>query len=145
MTMPPQRQRGFALMTALFVVVVLGMLAVFMLRLSVLQQTTVTYAVQGLRAYYAARSGIEWGVHQALTAPGSCMNPYPGFNVGVYTVTVRCTPDGPGDGASPVPGTYTEGGPPYQVYRISAVAEYDGYGSSDYIRREIETTVTNAP
>ena len=144
MTTAAKRQRGFALMTALFVVVVLAVLATFMLRLSVLQQTTVSYALQGERAYYAARSGLEWGVSQALVTPASCTGAYPVINIGVYRVTVSCAMNGPGDGSGGA-GEYTETASPYHVFRITAVAEYDAYGGADYIRREVESTVTDAP
>ena len=38
------------------------MLGVMMVTLSGVQRATATAAVQGTRAYYAARAGVEWGI-----------------------------------------------------------------------------------
>jgi len=65
---PPQRalravvrQRGFSVIAAIFLLVVLAALGAFMLTFSTVQQTTGTQDLQGARGYQAARSGVEWG------------------------------------------------------------------------------------
>lgn len=55
-------QHGFAAMAALFLLVVLAALGGFMVSFSNAQHLTHAQDVQGTRAYWAARAGLEWGV-----------------------------------------------------------------------------------
>jgi len=87
-------QRGFAIVSGLFILVVLAALGGFILSISSQQQLGSALDVQGARTYEAARSGIEWGLHRQLQA-GSCaastsFTP-PAPTLAGYTVTVRCT------------------------------------------------------
>lgn len=66
-TRPPIRtQRGFALASAIFLLVVLAALGAAMLTFSSAQHAGSAMDVQGTRAYQAARAGIEWGAYRAL-------------------------------------------------------------------------------
>jgi MSHA biogenesis protein MshP len=68
------RNTGFALISAIFLMVVLAGLGVAMLTFTNTQQASSGYDVLGARAYQAARTGIEWGLYQRLnpqvSAPG---------------------------------------------------------------------------
>ena len=64
------RQSGFALIPALFLIVVLGVLAVVAIRVGTGQQQTVTMSLLQARALSAAQTGIEWGAYEALG--GNC-------------------------------------------------------------------------
>lgn len=57
---------GFALMAALFIIVTLAAIAVYLLTISTGQVAAVTQDEQAARAYQAARTGIEWGAYQIL-------------------------------------------------------------------------------
>jgi MSHA biogenesis protein MshP len=92
--------RGFAILSAIFILVVLAALGAFILTISSGQQIGSALDVQGVRAYQAARAGIEWGLYQQLPlqrsdpAGTTCA---PGFGtfpdtVFGFTVTVSCTP-----------------------------------------------------
>ena len=59
-------RRGFALPSAIFLLVVLAALGAFLLRISTSQQIGAALDVQGARAFQAARAGIEWGLFQSL-------------------------------------------------------------------------------
>ena len=61
-------QRGFAAIAAIFLVVVLAALGGFMLTFSNTQQLTSAQDVQGSRAYWAARAGLEWGIASATAS-----------------------------------------------------------------------------
>ncbi|WP_148714449.1 pilus assembly PilX N-terminal domain-containing protein [Chitinolyticbacter meiyuanensis] len=63
---PTCRDAGFALISALFLLLVLSTMAAFTLTLSSSAQQGATLDVQGSRAYQAARAGIEYGAFQAL-------------------------------------------------------------------------------
>jgi MSHA biogenesis protein MshP len=111
--------RGFALVSAIFILVVLAALGAFILNISTNQQIGSALDVQGVRAYQAARAGIEWGLYQQLPLQRVNLPTYatcaPGFGtfpdlVFGFTVTVSCTPY-----ADP-----THGGP--TVYEIVSTA-----------------------
>lgn len=59
-----KRIRGFAIVSAIFILVVLAALGAFIVTISSNQQIGSALDVQGVRAYQAARAGIEWGVYQ---------------------------------------------------------------------------------
>lgn len=58
------RIRGFAIVSAIFILVVLAALGAFIVNISTSQQIGSAIDVQGVRAYQAARAGIEWGLYQ---------------------------------------------------------------------------------
>jgi MSHA biogenesis protein MshP len=62
--------QGFALMAAIFILVVLSSIAVYLLTVSTGQVAAVTQDEQATRAYQAARAGVEWGAFQILRNPG---------------------------------------------------------------------------
>jgi MSHA biogenesis protein MshP len=87
---------GFAMVTAIFILVVLAMLGAFIATISSQNQVGAALDVQGARAYQAARAGIEWGLYQVLKAgTNNCNSSGTGANVALpgitgFTVTVRC-------------------------------------------------------
>lgn len=122
-----KNEAGFTLVQAVFILVVLSLLGVAMMRLSAVQSSTGVFALQGARAYQAARSGLEWGTARAA-AGGGCNGTmeFSGFDV-----VVNCTNE-----------EFTEGSiGPYDVYRISAMATFGSFGSPDYISRRAEMKV----
>ncbi len=89
--------RGFGIVTAVFLLVVLAGLGVAMVSFFSVQQTASALDIQGARAYQAARAGVEWGLYRQLRQ-GICVDtssfvvPANGF-----TVTVKCiVTNGPG-------------------------------------------------
>jgi MSHA biogenesis protein MshP len=57
-------------MAAIFILVTLASIAVYLLTISTGQVTAVTQDEQAARAYQAARAGAEWGAFQILRNPG---------------------------------------------------------------------------
>lgn len=101
-------QKGFTLVQAVFILVVLSLIGVAMVRLSGVQSSTSVLALQGARAYQAARSGLEWGAARARAGNG-CDGT---MVVDNFTVAVTCNSQ-----------PFTEGSiGPYDVYRINATA-----------------------
>jgi MSHA biogenesis protein MshP len=86
--------RGFAILSAIFILVVLATLGAFILSVSSSQQMGSALDVQGARAYQAARAGIEWGLFRQLQQ-GSCVAATsfvpPAATLTGFTVTVTCT------------------------------------------------------
>lgn len=58
------KQRGFSLVSAIFLLVVIAALGAFAVTISNSQHQSDAMDVMGKRAYQAARAGIEWGAMQ---------------------------------------------------------------------------------
>ena len=120
-------QHGFTLVQAIFVVVVLALLGAVMVRLIGVQSAIPVFALQGARAYQAARSGLDWGAARAR-AGESCNGTMVLEN---FSVNVSCLSQ-----------EFSEGSiGPYNVYQISATATYGVYRTPDYISRTAEMKV----
>lgn len=104
-----KRMRGFAIVSAIFILVVLAALGAFIVSISTSQQIGSALDVQGVRALQAARAGIEWGLYQQLplqrTNPptyatcaatfgtnGTFTFPAAATSLQAFTVTVTCEP-----------------------------------------------------
>jgi MSHA biogenesis protein MshP len=57
---------GFAIATAVFIIVILAALAVSITLLTTQSQVGLARDMQGSRTYQAARAGLEWGAYQVL-------------------------------------------------------------------------------
>ncbi len=88
MITPPERRcAGFAIVSALFIIVALAALGAFIAVVSGGQQIGSVYDLNGARAYYAARSGGEWGAGRVLGG-GACGAANLALND--MTITVGC-------------------------------------------------------
>lgn len=133
-----RRQRGVALIVALFVIVVLAGLGLFAMRVGTGQQQSVNLDLLGARAEAAAAAGTEFGANQALRHANCAAAPPPlslaqGALKG-FTVQVSCTAN-----------TYTVNSLPYQVYAITATATLGVYGTPGYVSRQSSKAVNNLP
>lgn len=130
-----RQQGGFSLVPALFLLVVLAGLGAVAVRFSGVQQQTVNLAIQGARAYAAAKAGVEWAAYQALVG-GSCgavTVPLSEGGLAGFSVDTVCTST-----------THTEGAATITVYAVEAFAQGGAYGTPDYVSRRIRATVTDA-
>lgn len=64
--------QGFALPAAIFLLVVLGGLAAWMMQLTVATQAQDALAIEGERAYRAAEAGLEAGIYAVRQPSPSC-------------------------------------------------------------------------
>lgn len=133
-------QRGFSIITAIFLLVVLGGLGAMMVTFFVAQQQSSALDVMGSRAYQASRAGIEWAAFNVNQQPagtqwagcGTLVTPL--FSAGTlggdlspFSVTLTC------GAASAVDGTAT-----IWVYNLTSTASFGGSaGSPDYVERVI--------
>ncbi len=132
----PRKERGFALVAAIFLVVVLALLGIFIVRISGVQHQTVNVALLGARGFEAARAGIEWGAFQALNA-ASCTTTTLNLTEGGlngFDVDVTCTSS-----------THSETGSTYNLYVLVVESRAGTYGQPDYVSRRMQATVTDAP
>jgi len=135
MTRELDSQRGFSLVSAVFLLVVLAGLGVYAVRLNTLQQQTVTASLRGAQAYEAARTGVSWAAYQALNG-GVCgsatLNLTEGATAG-FRVSVQCSQR-----------AYMEGASAVNVYVFDVRAEAGAYGGPDYVSRRLQTKFTDA-
>jgi MSHA biogenesis protein MshP len=130
---------GFTLITAIFLLVVVALLSVYMLNLRTVQQQTLVYGVQGARAMQAARTGIEWGIYQSLDAkkcPSTTNLVFtaPDAALSAFTSTVTCTES-----------AHTERSTDFKTFQLRAVAETGNYGTLDYVSRLMEVSISEPP
>ena len=90
MSPEPKLQQGFAIVSAIFILVVLAALGGFIATVSTTQHMGSALDLTGARAYQAARAGTEWGVAQAINA-SSCSASSNIGNINGISVTVLCT------------------------------------------------------
>jgi len=135
------KQRGVALVSAIFLLVVLAALGAYMVTVSGVQQTTVSRGLLNARVYYAARAGLEWGIHRAVAPPsyggGQCSASNPSFTIdgaGLSDIqlAVNCSSN------EYIPGTDT------RIYTITSTASHSTAGTVDYAERKLEATVCRA-
>jgi len=117
-----RRSAGMGIVTAIFLLVVLSGLAAAMVALSGARSQAIALDEQSVRAYQAARSGIEWAVYRQARG-GGCSGtqsfaPPAASVLGGFVVTVTCTPSAGLAGVDPVTGDPTT----LSVLRIRAEA-----------------------
>ena len=135
-------QRGFSIVSAIFLLVVMASLGAFMLTFSTVQHTRATQDMEGTRAYQAARTGIEWGLYQVLqvppppaaapVCPGPTTLPPLGGALAGFTVTVDC-----------ILSDHVEAGVTVRVYQFTSTAINGATtGSPHYVERQLRATVS---
>ena len=133
-------QKGFSLITAIFLLVVLGGLGAVMMTFFTAQQQSSALDVLGSRAYQAARAGIEWSAFQLLRNGGNCASVTQTLAAGTlagslseFVVVVTCaTTTHPESGAPG--GTRT-------IFRVTSTASRGAAGQPDFVERQIVATL----
>ena len=119
------RQDGFSLMSAIFLVVVVALIAGYVVSIGSAQRSGSTLGLLGARAGFAAQSGVEWAVATVLTthacpAAGTRFTA-DGPGLSAFEITVDCR-------AVPV----TEGATDYTMF--AGVASFSTMHSAYYSR-----------
>ena len=124
-------QRGFAAIAALFVLVVLAALGAFMVSISSSQQITAAQDIQGSRAYWAARAGLEWALGSLAASPAACPTPPGGFSIEGFSIVMTCTRS-----------TFDESGVTRVIYLLGARASAGGAaGAGGVVERSVSASV----
>jgi len=134
-------QQGFAAVSAVFLIVIIAALGAFMVTFSNTQQLTSAQDLQGSRAYWAARAGLEWGIGSVVASgstpacPANSGSPLGNtlsttFDGG-FTVNVICYPT-----------DYTEAGVAIHIFQFTSTAHSAGSpGSIGYVERSISASM----
>ena len=151
--MCPERHRGFALVSAIFILVVLAALGGFMVMVSTSQHVGEAVDIEGARAYLAARAGVEWAVYNVLVVDSSSCPTSPTNLSGLagtlsnFRVTVTCAKT-----YGPTTCSSTGTDDDICVYQIAATAcspssgacpNTAAVGTTSYVERRIQITITN--
>src|SRR5262245_51878469 len=137
------RQAGSALISALFLIVLLAALGASMASLTTVEHDTASKSLLSIQAYQSAKTGLEWGIQRVISEPAG-------------TAPARCTamsggttfsPSGTGFGGASVTVTCASGthGPGEFVYYLTSKATIGSVGTLAYAERRMEATVSNIP
>ena len=122
------RERGFSIVAAIFLIVVVAMIAGYAVTIGSVQQADTTSALLAARADAAASSGLEWGIARVTrdnACPAATTNFSPaGATSSAFNVSVACSSS-----------AITEGATTYALFTITATATFSSVGTEDYTRR----------
>ena len=125
------KQRGFSAIIAVVLIVLFALIGAYMATMSSVSSMTSSITGGSIQAWFAAKSGVEWGIHQALNA-GTCTG---NMTINGFSVAVSC----------PAPAIVTENPDTYNIFTISSVASRGNAGDIYYVNRRITVKVTDAP
>lgn len=140
------RQKGFSLISAIFLLVVIAALGAFAVTLSTTQHQSAALDVLGARGYQAARAGVEWGAYQLL--PNSAV-------AGGYAENCRAGATSQVLAAGTLPGTLAgfevnvgctattavEAGTTIDIYQLTSTATQGVVATPNYVERQIGVTI----
>jgi Tfp pilus assembly protein PilX len=144
-------QKGVSAMIALVLIVLFALLGTYMSTLSTIGSLNTTQSLGSMQAWFAARSGAEWAVHQALNRPvctcgTDCCTAAPSISGATISFSASGAINGfqstiTGCGDAP----YTEAGSSYCVYNVSVSATRGSPGDITYLSRNLNFSVTDGP
>jgi MSHA biogenesis protein MshP len=132
-------QRGFSIVSAIFLLVVLAFLGVAMVSFSTSQQQSQAMDVMGSRAYHAAQAGIEWAAYyitkEPVNAPAAWAGCVPVTPVALAGDLAPFSPVA----VSCVAASSVEGASTIWIYDVTATATPTGAapGAPNYIERSV--------
>lgn len=140
------RERGFTLVTALFLLVVLALLGLFIVSVFGLQQSSQALDVSGTRTYAGAQAGVEWALVQVLDPDNNDpllvpANPQPPACFATQAVPLGAAFSGITVSVSCAVTTTTELNRNVAVYLLTATAS-TGAGTAYPISRQVTATVS---
>lgn len=139
-----RRSRGFASGLVIAIVVVLGtIMGASLVVISTTQQVGASLDLQGVRAYYAARAGLDWGLYHVLrTGFAGCAGGVNGKsivftgNLAGFRSTIACSETSHKEGSSNV-----------TLYAVTSTACNDdpcnpATPGAHYVERQVRATVS---
>lgn len=122
-----KKQNGFAIVSAIFLIVVLGFLGVSMSRIFTSGQQAINQDITSLQAYLAGQSALQWSMYQAVA------------NAPTGTHTISFTNEGLKNTKALVTITKTTI-LSRDYYKITARADYDDIANNnpEFSRRNLE-------
>ncbi len=135
-----RRLRGFALPSAIFLLVILAMLGAFMTTFSTTQHIDSANDLVGSRGYRAARMGAEWAVAKICNGGSPCASPLTACPA--IPTPLDTAPDGFSVTVTCAVNSYTEGVTPRYVFWITSTATVGGSpGGIGYVERSVNAFI----
>jgi MSHA biogenesis protein MshP len=144
-TTSPERARGFALPAVIALLVVLALFGASLAVISTTQHVGAALDLQGVRAYHAARSGVEWGLFHLLRTGGLGCGGIHGQaidftgNLAGFRATIECNPT-----------PHEESGGVVTMYALTVTACNDAPSNcapasppAHYVNRQLRVTVAS--
>jgi len=139
MKKPARASRGFALVLAVFLIVSLAAIGVYLVTVANVQVESMTKDELGARAYQAARAGLEWGAYRVLRdsscAPGPVVIAFSTAELAGFQAEVTCQDFGP----------ETEGGATVNTFRVVStgcnLSPCSGSPGPTYVNRQLQLTL----
>ena len=141
------QQRGLGALTIIIFLVLLGLLGVYMNSMTTLSSLNTSASAGAMQAWFAARSGAEWGIYQALNRPAcTCGSNCCAAGTAISGATINFSGGGTNNyqatlGCSETP--LNEGGTDYCVYDIGVTATFGNQGDVTFARRRLDVTITD--
>ena len=137
-----KRQTGFSAVIAIVLIVVFALLGSYMLTLTNVSAVNTAQSGQSMQAWFAARTGLEWAVYDAVQNGAAGLNcngagpsfPLSGGSTGGFTIQLSC-----------ISTAVSEGGSAYNVFNLTSTASKNAIGTVTYTSRTITASITDAP
>ena len=142
----PGRQAGFSIVLAIFLVVVLAALGMFVVQVALAQYQASNLELLGARTESAAQAGLQYATYEALKSP------IPWCPAAPRQISVSLMPPAlPREFVNVtcsatahrifIAGQWQT----YYAYTLTSTATHGTYGAADYVSRTVWRDVTNAP
>jgi MSHA biogenesis protein MshP len=142
-----KNQKGFSAMGAVIIIVFLALIGTYMASLSSISSLNTTQSLLSMQAWFAAKSGLDWAVHDAIQNAAGTLNcdaagptfTLSGGAASGFDIDVTCTTS-----------TFVEAGicpnpSPCTTYALTVTADLGSPGDTIYASRTLTASVTNAP
>lgn len=123
-------QHGFTAIIVVVILVVFALIGVYLTTQVTTSSLSASSSYLGIQGWFAARSGAEWGVYEALHGGGCAASTV--LTIEDFSVDVQCSSSAVSEG----PFSYT-------VYDLSATATLGSPGDTIYISRVVNTSFTD--
>ena len=125
------KNKGFALMVALFLIVVLSVVAMISVKILVEQNDNALQEFLDNKLYYAANAGLEWGTYQVLVKD-ECTDfspktdlPMDSINQARLSTSITCVVDNASE----------------DIYTVTSTATVGSPGDKDYMFRKLKRVI----
>lgn len=142
------KQQGASAIIAIVLVVLLGLIGGYMATQSSVSSLSTTQSLGAMQSWYAARSGLDWAIFDAVNNAAASLNcnggPDPTFSVSAgsgssFDLQITCSSV-----------QFVEGGncpnpSPCTSYSLTVQAERGNPGDLTYISRTLNASITDVP
>jgi len=140
------KQQGIGAIGVVILIVLFALIGAYMSSMTTLSVLNTAGSASAIQAWFAARSGVEWGVYQALNRPActcgaDCCTAC--NSIDGAAIDFNGAADNFGADLSCSETAQNEGGVDYCIYNIEATAEFGAPGDVIFARRRVRVTVTD--